>query len=87
MNDKRMEEPGTNTKVPRDLPEPPYEAEREDALVEVPTDEEAPPEVYPDPDEAGSGRRRGDESDDSGESGPPAEEPLAEEPVPQEQPD
>ncbi len=82
MNEKRTEKPGTKTKVPRDLPQSREEAVREDALVEVPTEEEAPPDVYPDPDEAGSGRRGGPESDYS-----PEDESLAEEPGPQEQPD
>jgi len=82
MDEKRNEEPGTDTKVPRDLPESREEAAREEAIVEIPSGEEAPPDVYPDPDEAGSGRRGGAEGDVTGE-----EEILAEEPGTQEQPD
>ncbi|NGO07406.1 hypothetical protein G5C60_07000 [Streptomyces sp. HC44] len=82
MNEKRAEEPGTETKVPRDLPPSQEEAEREDAIVDVPAAaEEEPSEAYPDTDEAGSGRR------DGAENGGPQVPPVEEEPGPQEQPD
>ncbi|WP_206341564.1 hypothetical protein [Streptomyces ureilyticus] len=84
MEEKRSEKPGTETGVPRDLPASPEEAEREEAIVDVPSAESAgqePEEVYPDPDEAGSGQRGDDDSRVS-----PAE-PVEEEPGPQEQPD
>ncbi|MFE9643122.1 hypothetical protein ACFYO0_02970 [Streptomyces sp. NPDC006365] len=87
MEEKRSEEPGTETKVPRDLPASPEEAEREEAIVDVPAAESAepePPEAYPDLDEAGSGQR-GD--DDSRASPVEPVEPVEEEPGPQEQPD
>ncbi|WP_328773479.1 hypothetical protein [Streptomyces sp. NBC_00286] len=84
MEEKRSEKPGTETGVPRDLPPPPEEAEREEAIVDLPTAEsagQAPPEAYPEPDEAGSGQRGDDEARVS-----PAE-PVEEETGPQEQPD
>jgi hypothetical protein len=80
MEEKRSEEPGTETKVPRDLPAAPEEAEREEAIVDVPAAEEAPEEAYPDLDEAGSGQRGDD-------TRVPPVEPVEEEPGPQEQPD
>ncbi|MER5221685.1 hypothetical protein [Streptomyces flaveus] len=81
MEEKRSEEPGTETKVPRDLPASPEEAEREEAIVDVPAAEEEPEEAYPDLDEAGSGQRGADDT-----RVPPVE-PVEEEPGPQEQPD
>ncbi|WP_405723782.1 hypothetical protein OG607_15975 [Streptomyces sp. NBC_01537] len=36
MDDKRSEEPGTDTGVPKDPPEPPDTARREDEVVQVP---------------------------------------------------
>jgi hypothetical protein len=36
MDDKRSEEPGTETGVPKDPPEPPDTARREDELVRLP---------------------------------------------------
>lgn len=84
MDEKRSEKAGTETGVPRDLPASPEEAEREEAIVDVPSAESAgqePPEAYPDPDEAGSGHRGDDDSPVS-----PVES-AEEEPGPQEQPD
>ncbi|MFI6490056.1 hypothetical protein [Streptomyces sp. NPDC050564] len=77
MNEKSAKQPGAAAKVPRDLPEPSDEAALEDELVEVPASDDEAPEVYPDPDEAGSGPRQGTAQDDS----------PAEESTPQEQPD
>lgn len=40
MDDKRSEEPGTQTGVPRDPPEPQTTAATEDAVIRVPTGHE-----------------------------------------------
>jgi hypothetical protein len=87
MNEKRSEDSGTETKVPRDLPASPEEAEREEAIVDVPAAAEDPAETYPDSDEAGSGQRDDDGSRVSPDEPVEPVEPVEEEPGPQEQPD